>query len=212
MEKHRDHGFLLENLTDYIWVLDLDTLFFVFQNPAVFKLTGYTPEEALATPLEKFLTPSSFKSLMNTIFASLRRLKSGAADSILVETEVYKKDGSTMWLESRLNFVQDGEKRLVLGISRDITERRAAETERESILAQLKDTLAEKDRLLKENKVLRGLLPICANCNKIRDENGIWHRLEDFIEARSQAKFTHTVCPSCTRKLYPELTKNFEPE
>jgi PAS domain S-box-containing protein len=54
-------------------------------------------------------------------------------------------------------------------------------------------------------KVLSGLLPICASCNKIRDDKGYWNRLEGYIHEHSEAHFTHGVCPTCSRKLYPEL-------
>ena len=199
--------YFLENMTDNVWILDLETLTFKFQNQAIKKLTGYTPEEAMARPLEVTLTPSSLGSISGVIFDSLDRLKTGAADTILVETELYKKDGSTIWLESSLYFYQEEDKRYALGISRDISRRRKAEDEREKLLAKLKETLAEKERLLKENKILRGLLPICSNCNKIRDEDGNWHELEDYIEARSQARFTHTICPNCAKLLYPEIYK-----
>jgi PAS domain S-box-containing protein len=54
-------------------------------------------------------------------------------------------------------------------------------------------------------KVLGGLLPICASCKKIRDDKGYWNRLESYIHEHSEAHFTHGVCPTCSRKLYPEL-------
>ena len=54
-------------------------------------------------------------------------------------------------------------------------------------------------------KVLSGLLPICASCYKIRDDKGYWNRLESYIHEHSEAHFTHGVCPTCSRKLYPEL-------
>jgi len=53
-------------------------------------------------------------------------------------------------------------------------------------------------------KVLSGLLPICAACNKIRDEGGSWSRIESYIEAHSEANFSHGVCPDCIQRLYPE--------
>ncbi|MEM7586549.1 MAG: response regulator, partial [Acidobacteriota bacterium] len=58
----------------------------------------------------------------------------------------------------------------------------------------LEDLVEEK---MSEVKVLRGLLPICASCKKIRDEDGDWHNLELFIDRRSEAKFTHGLCPNC---------------
>jgi hypothetical protein len=83
-------------------------------------------------------------------------------------------------------------------------------------------SLEEKDRLVKEKieeleealhqiRKLEGVLPICANCKRIRlegynpkDMDG-WRTLEEYIEDRSEAKFTHSICPDCLRKLYPEF-------
>ena len=52
---------------------------------------------------------------------------------------------------------------------------------------------------------LSGLLPICANCKKIRDDKGYWNRLEAYIQDRSEAEFTHGLCPACIYELYPEI-------
>ncbi|MBI5886679.1 MAG: hypothetical protein HZB85_08910 [Deltaproteobacteria bacterium] len=49
-------------------------------------------------------------------------------------------------------------------------------------------------------KALTGLLPICASCKRIRDEKGVWQRLEHYIEARTGAGFTHGLCPECVKK------------
>jgi PAS domain S-box-containing protein len=54
-------------------------------------------------------------------------------------------------------------------------------------------------------KVLSGLLPICSNCKKIRDDTGYWSKLEAYIQDHSEADFTHGICPSCSKQLYPEL-------
>lgn len=54
-------------------------------------------------------------------------------------------------------------------------------------------------------KVLSGLLPICSNCKKIRDDKGYWNRIEAYIHDHSEADFTHGICPTCAIKLYPEL-------
>jgi len=52
---------------------------------------------------------------------------------------------------------------------------------------------------------LRGFLPICAHCKKIRDDEGYWQQIEGYIQQRSEAKFSHGICPECARSLYPEL-------
>jgi PAS domain-containing protein len=82
----------------------------------------------------------------------------------------------------------------------EITRRKLAEQERESLIEELKGALAEVKRL-------SGLLPICSSCNKIRDDTGYWQRLESYISERSGAQFSHGLCPECTERLYPDLCK-----
>lgn len=69
------------------------------------------------------------------------------------------------------------------------------------IYEELKDALANV-------KTLKGLLPICASCKKIRDDKGYWNRLEEYIHERTDADFTHGVCPDCAEELYPEVAHN----
>ena len=64
----------------------------------------------------------------------------------------------------------------------------------------------ELKKALDEIKVLRGLLPICSNCKKIRDTADNWNEIEDYIRERSEAKFSHSICPDCEKELYPELS------
>jgi CHASE3 domain sensor protein len=56
-------------------------------------------------------------------------------------------------------------------------------------------------------KTLTGLLPICSNCKKVRDDRGEWHEIESFVESRSHAEFSHGVCPDCAGELYPDDSK-----
>lgn len=63
----------------------------------------------------------------------------------------------------------------------------------------------ERERTLEEVKELRGLLPICASCKKIRDDAGYWNQIESYVQARSAAQFTHGICPDCATKMYPDL-------
>jgi hypothetical protein len=59
-------------------------------------------------------------------------------------------------------------------------------------------------KALKEIKQLSGLLPICANCKKIKDDAGKWNQMEDYISNHSEAEFSHGLCPECLKLLYPE--------
>lgn len=70
--------------------------------------------------------------------------------------------------------------------------------EGEQLIGEVQDALANL-------KVLRGRLPICAACEEIRDDEGAWHRMEEYIGAHSEAPFTHGVCPESERKFFPQL-------
>ena len=88
----------------------------------------------------------------------------------------------------------------VVCISKDITERKRAEEERERVILELKAALAQV-------RTLSGLLPICASCKKIRDDQGYWTQIESYIREHSEADFSHGVCPECFESLYPEVPK-----
>lgn len=65
----------------------------------------------------------------------------------------------------------------------------------------------ELEAALANIKVMSGLIPICARCMKVRDDQGYWTRVEAYVSARSEATFSHGVCPECTQALYPEFSE-----
>jgi glucose-6-phosphate-specific signal transduction histidine kinase len=69
---------------------------------------------------------------------------------------------------------------------------------------------AEVQKALGEVRLLRGLLPICSSCKRIRNEQGTWEQLEAYVRARTDADFTHGLCPECVRALYPELADRLD--
>jgi CheY-like chemotaxis protein len=75
--------------------------------------------------------------------------------------------------------------------------------ERKKLLTQLENSATEI-------KKLRGILPICANCKKIRDDKGYWTQVEIYISAHSQTAFSHGICPECAEKMYPTIYKKDE--
>jgi DNA-binding NarL/FixJ family response regulator len=77
-------------------------------------------------------------------------------------------------------------------------ERKRLGVEREQLIAELKEAL---DNV----KTLSGLLPICAGCKKIKDETGDWQKFETYVSERSDAEFTHCLCPACHKRLYPDI-------
>lgn len=60
-------------------------------------------------------------------------------------------------------------------------------------------------KLFERMKYLEGILPVCASCKKIRDKRNNWHPIESYIKERTDADFTHSICPECAARLYPEL-------
>ena len=73
-----------------------------------------------------------------------------------------------------------------------------ADAERDALVKQLKEALNNV-------KTLSGFIPICAKCKKIRDDQGFWQAVESYISQRSEAEFSHSLCPDCLGFLYPDL-------
>lgn len=80
----------------------------------------------------------------------------------------------------------------------EIDERKRIEAQREKVLGELQEALAKI-------KTLRGLIPICASCKRVRDDQGYWNQIEVYVRDHSDAEFSHGICPECAKKLYPEL-------
>ncbi|HOE10917.1 MAG TPA: response regulator [bacterium] len=122
---------------------------------------------------------------------AVEALKAGVADYII-------KDPGQGYLQQLPVVLQD-----VVRKRQDIAARRKMEIERDKVIRELKETLAKV-------KTLSGVLPICARCKKIRDENGEWTQIEVYIRDRSDVRFNHEICPDCARELYPEICKDEE--
>jgi PAS domain-containing protein len=83
-------------------------------------------------------------------------------------------------------------------VIRNIDQRKKMEKERESLIQDLNEALASI-------KTLRGLIPTCASCKRIRNSKGNWEQMEFYIQNHSDAKFSHGLCPLCAKKLYPDI-------
>lgn len=77
-----------------------------------------------------------------------------------------------------------------------------------SLQKELEDKNSQLQEALDNVKQLSGFLPICASCKKIRDDKGYWNQIESYIQNHSEAQFSHSICPDCAKKLYPEFCKD----
>jgi PAS domain S-box-containing protein len=166
----------------------------VFVNQKFVEMFGYDKsEEILGKPLSMFVHPGDLKRV-----EAFRELASSK-----YECRVIRKDGKQVDVEVSLTKTVYRGETVSLAYFRDITERKRTEEEREKLIHQLQDALANI-------KTLRGLLPICASCKKVRDDKGYWNQIESFVRDHSEAEFSHGICPDCMNKLYPDFADNEE--
>jgi PAS domain S-box-containing protein len=109
------------------------------------------------------------------------------------------KDGSFYWVNATIHPFLDerGKPFQYLAIRTEITEQVRAEEEREALILELRNALAEV-------KTLGGLLPICCKCKKVRDDKGYWDQIEDYIARHTDAAFSHGYCPECIQTAYED--------
>jgi phosphoserine phosphatase RsbU/P len=115
------------------------------------------------------------------------------------ETVRLRKDGSRVPVSLTFSPIMDRNQRVIgfSAIERDMTEHRASEEERLTLISELTDALCSI-------KTLRGLIPICAWCKRIRDDEGYWEQVESYVSQHTEAEFTHSICPECSAKVAPE--------
>jgi PAS domain S-box-containing protein len=129
------------------------------------------------------------------------RLTERLVDKPLTDTEyrVIKKDQTSAWvLLNASPLLKSGVFTGIRAIITDISKRKHIEKEREKLITELQAALAE----IKE---LRGFLPICSRCKKIRNDEGYWQQIETYISDRTDAQFSHGICPECIAVIYPNM-------
>jgi len=110
------------------------------------------------------------------------------------EWRVVRPDGELRHIQARNVVITDehGQAIRMAGTSLDITDRKLAEENQQTLLRELQASVAEV-------RVLKGMLPICANCKRVRTDGGTWEPVESYVRERTNAEFTHGLCPDCAR-------------
>lgn len=147
-------------------------------------------------------TPVDYSMFMEMVHDEDRPMVKRAMEDGL-QGAVYKIEFRIKAGKDKVKYVQgigvleraDSRNPVMKGVVQDITERKEYENEQKRLLSELQEAASRI-------KTLSGLIPICANCKRIRDDKGYWRRIEKYIEERSEAEFTHSLCPDCEQLLY----------
>lgn len=200
---------IIEFLPDPTWVVDRQGCVIAW-NKAIEKLTGVRKQDILGQGNYAHSIPFYGERRPSLIDLVIKRDKTWESryirikekDGLLIASESYHPVMGTngIYLSGTAGRLYDSKGNVVGAIEtvRDITDAKLLEQERERLISDLQDALARV-------QTLTGLLPICASCKKIRDDKGYWNQIESYISRHSEAEFSHSICPECVRKLYPEL-------
>jgi len=193
-EKKERYQTILESIEEAYFETDLEGNFKFF-NDSLSSILGYPKEELKGMKYSNYMPPETAKDmykLFNEIYRKGKTIRKYGY-------EVIRKDGNRGFHELFACLMRDENGKPIgfRGIAHDITDRKLAENEQEKLIKELRDALAEV-------KKLSGLLPICSHCKKIRDDKGYWNRIESYLREHSSAEFSHSVCPECAKKYYPD--------
>jgi PAS domain S-box-containing protein len=172
---------------------------FVYVSPSCERITGYTAAEFISNPnlIMDIMLDDDRKLFQRLIGDHLSNTDTTGEWGI--DFRIQHRNGEIRWIGQVAQSVY-GANQQYLGMrasNKDITERKHLEEEKQKVIIELQNALSEV-------KKLSGFLPICASCKKIRDDKGYWNEVEQFISERSETQFSHSICPDCMRKLYPE--------
>lgn len=180
----------LRELEERFFALSIDMLcfldfsgYFKRLNPAWEQTLGFTRAELMSKPFIEFVHPDDREATLNQ-----NRLVRAGGHARGFENRYLCKDGSYRWF--LWNAAPDPAQRVIYSVARDITDRKRAEQEREALVRQLQDALAEV-------RTLQGIVPICSYCKNVRNDQNYWQTVEAYISRYTDTQFTHGICPSC---------------
>ena len=191
---------LFESAGEGILIADIETKQFKYANPSICKMLGYTKEELIKMSVRDIHPLDTLEDTL-TEFGALAR-----GEIQMITIPCLKKDGTVIYANINASKAVIDGRECNIGFFIDVTERVNAEK-------QIKADIIEKEALIKKLQdaaakihTLSGLIPICAWCRKIRNDEGYWQSVEQYISEHSQADFTHSICADCQKKYFPETT------
>ncbi len=185
---------ILDQVNDVIMIHDFEGRIIYF-NEATCRMRGCSRNELASLKMSQIIAPQ-YRELLLTRMKEIKE-----KGELIFEVGTLNKDGSSTPVEMHARRIEiDGEE-MVLSIARDISKHKEYEETRDSLVKELQTALARI-------KTLKGLIPICSNCKKIRNDQGYWQQVEDFVKEHTEADFSYGLCDACARELYPEFSGN----
>ena len=179
---------LLNNMTEGCQIIGFDWRY-LYVNDAVVRHGNQSKDKLLGGRIVDL-----YPGIEETNVFKAMRLCMEQREPQSLENEFTYPDGSKGWFNLTIQPAPEG----IFITSIDITDLKKAENDKEKLIDELQNRLEEIN-------TLQGFIPICSNCKKIRDDKGYWQQLEQYIQKHSAAKFSHSLCPDCARKLYPQI-------
>ncbi len=208
-ESEATYRFLADNISDVIWVLILKTQRWSYLSPSIERLLGYTVEEVMAQPMEQLMTAKSYADIYGLIVGRSQLFLSGAEENHVYtdELEHRRRDGSSVWCEVTTRFARNAQGELILlGVTRDITERRQAEEQIRNLafydpLTQLPNRRLLQDRFglvisacKRSNRYAALMFIDLDNFKPLNDEHG--HDVGDILLVEAARRIV-----SCVREV-----------
>lgn len=181
-----------ETSIDLLCVLGFDGRFRRL-NPAWERTLGYTREELMSRPFIEWVHPDDRERTLRQ-----NAIVRGGGQALGFENRYVCRDGSVRWLH--WNAAPRVEAASIFSVARDVTDRKRVEAERDRLVGELRHALAEV-------RALRAILPACAYCRKIRDDDHAdWVPVETYVGRHTDSRFSHGICPDCLeREVEPQM-------
>jgi PAS domain S-box-containing protein len=193
-ESEEKYRVLIEKANEGVLIVQDETL--VFANPRMHDLAGVPAGALKGRPFVNLIWPDD----RDMVMGKYRKRIAGESVPDAYDFRLIGPEGAFIWVFLSATTILWKSRPATLNLLTDISDRKRAEEERERLIVELQDALSQV-------RTLSGLLPICASCKRIRNEEGNWEQMEAYIRDRSEAKFSHGICPECAKKLYADQSR-----
>jgi PAS domain S-box-containing protein len=169
-------------------------------NRPICEIVGYSESELLATDFQTITHPDDLQTDLNLVHQQL----DGKIRDYRMEKRYFHKQSQVVNVHLSVSLVRGADDKPLYFVSQnqDITETKRYAAEREKLILELQQTLADVI-------TLSGMRPICAGCKKIRDDRGYWKQVEVYVMDHSDAHFSHGLCPNCEKTFKEDAAKMF---